>query len=517
MRLGPRLREASAQPAVALAEAAHPQARPLALRAHGGSGLPLALARRLRTALGAQALLNARGPQAPKILIDQPVRAVEYQLERLNSEELVLVERKPDDVRYRPVYFALLTRKGVAAQFRDESLSALTAMDKASKSRVLLDALAKVPIDDALTAEKLLSLLLGQPAATLRKERETFTQATDAASSPPLALRGAYGALMIGDGTPDEAWRIALAHQGHIVELLLSVRYLPGAAAAGGATDLRAQLFAHTAALLKTTDDPAVRTAALDALGWTRRDAATFEILAREVKPESEDGPRAAAIASLQLIPEAAWPPAAIEPLARSIVAVVAGTPPDRRTEPSALDAIQFGEQLAAKLPDETKRAVRRDLRALGVQVVRIQSIPEKLSFDLKWFVVEAGKAVQIVLFNPDAMPHNIVVGQPGSLEAIGTAGSAMPMPTDPEAKAFVPDSPAVLYSTKLLKEGETERLGFTAPKEPGEYVYVCTFPGHWVRMYGVMLVVEKLDTWDANPTVPIDPMTKQPFVSRQH
>ena len=91
-----------------------------------------------------------------------------------------------------------------------------------------------------------------------------------------------------------------------------------------------------------------------------------------------------------------------------------------------------------------------------------------------------------------------------------------MPMPTDPEAKAFVPDSPDVLFSTKLVKEGETERLGFTAPKKPGEYIFVCTFPGHWVRMYGVMLVVDNLDAWDAKPTTPIDPMTKQPFTSKQ-
>jgi azurin len=88
-------------------------------------------------------------------------------------------------------------------------------------------------------------------------------------------------------------------------------------------------------------------------------------------------------------------------------------------------------------------------------------------------------------------------------------------MPTDPDAKAFVPDLPAVLQATKLLREGETERLGFTAPSAPGEYIFVCTFPGHWVRMYGVMLVVESLDAFDAKPTVPTDPMTKQPFTSK--
>src|SRR5688572_23424949 len=39
----------------------------------------------------------------PRILIDQPLRAVEYQLGRLSDGELSRVERKDDDVRYRPV------------------------------------------------------------------------------------------------------------------------------------------------------------------------------------------------------------------------------------------------------------------------------------------------------------------------------------------------------------------------------------------------------------------------------
>jgi len=452
-------------------------------------------------------------PAAPRILLDQPLRAVEYQLGRLSDEELTLVERKVDDVRYRPVYFALLTRKGLAKQFRDEALMALTKMDKTSQSRVLLAALAKVPVEDALTTAKLLALLLGQPADTLRQQRDTFVQAIDA-SSEPLVVRGAYGALLIGDGKPDQAWQAALTHDGHLFELLRTVPHLPPASKTD---ELRAQLFAPIATLAREGKDAATRAEALGALGWTRRDAATFDLLAQEVIKGTNAEARAAAIRSLQAIPENLWPPAGIEPLARSIVAMVSETPPDRRTEPSVLDAMQFGENLAARLPDVLGRSVRRDLRALGVQVVRIQTVPEQLSFDLKWFAVEAGKPVQIVLFNPDAMPHNLIVSKPRSLQEVGTTGAAMPMPADPDAKAFVPDSPLVLNATRLLKEGETERLGFTAPKEPGEYVYVCTFPGHWVRMYGVMLVVEHLEAWEAKPTVPTDPMTSQPFSSRRN
>ena len=452
---------------------------------------------------------SAHSDQAPRILLDQPPRAVEYQLGRLTNEELTLVERKDTDIRYRPVYFALLTRKNLAAQFRDEALAALTKMDKAGASQVLLEALAKIPADDPLTADKLLGLLLGQPADTLRQQRDRFVQAIDG-SSGPAVLRGAYGALTIADGKPDQAWETALKHDGHLLELLRSVRHL-------GNADLRAALFTPIAALAGETKDAATRAEALAALGWTRRDGATFDLLAQAVVKDTDPESRAAAVRSLQLIPQASWPPGTIEPLARAIVARVKDTAPGLRTEPAAVDAIQLGEKLAAALPAEAGRSVRRDLRAMGVQIVRIVAVPEQMVFDLKWFAVEAGKPVQIVLENPDAMQHNLLVSQPGSLREIGTAATAMPLPADPEVKPYVPDSPLVLQATKLLSGGEMDRLTFTAPEKPGEYVYLCTFPGHWVRMYGVMLVVEKLDAWEAAPTVPTDPMTNKPFTSQRN
>jgi glucose/arabinose dehydrogenase/azurin len=460
-----------------------------------------------------QAMNTLKAFGGSSLTLDLPARALEYQLGRLSDEELVVADRKDDDPKYRPVYFALLTRKGVAPQFRDEAIAALVKIDKSTASRVLLEALAKVPADDPLAAGKLLGLLFSQPPATLRQQRDSFAQTIERAREP-LVVRGAYGALMIADAKPDAAWQMSLTRDGHLVELLRTVPSLPSTGATGS---LGAQLFPSIVGLLDQSKDPAIRRAAVSALGWTRRDAATFDRLAREHISAADDETRAAAIGSLQVIPEAVWPAGGIEPLARSILTAVGAVPANRRTEPAVLDAIQFGDRLAAKLPDPTGRSLRRDLRALGVQVVRIETIPEKLSFDLKWFAVEAGKPVQIVLVNPDAMPHNLIVGRPGSLQEIGTDGGAMPMPTDPTVKPFVPDSPLVLQATRLLQEGETDRLGFLAPRQPGEYVYVCTFPGHWIRMYGVMLVVEKLEEWEASPTVPIDPMTKQPFASQRH
>jgi azurin len=469
--------------------------------------------------------LLAAQENAPRILYETSPRAVEYQVGRLSNEALLRVERNDSDPKYRPVHLAILTRRAMARSVRAEALAALVKIDGTSPTRVLLGALARVPATEATESdtqnvEALLGMLLTQPPAALRQHREVLARAaTEAPASTPaeatggrsLVRRGAYGAMMIADGDPMPAWQAAAKLDGHLAELLRSVPHL------GKADDLRAKLVAPVTALLGETRDPATRAAAIGALASTRPDAATFDILARDILQSADAESRAAAVKAMQLLPQSAWTPAAIEPVARAIVAIVKETPVARRTTPSTLDAIQLGEKLGDALPPESRLAVRRDLRALGVQIVRIQAVPEQMLFDLNWFVVQAGKPVQILLTNPDAMPHNLVIGQPGSLEEIGKKGGVMSPPADPEAKAYVPDSPLVLQSTRLVNAGESARLNFTAPAKPGQYVYVCTFPGHWVRMYGVMLVVDNLEAWERKPTVPTDPTTNKPFGSQRH
>jgi len=457
----------------------------------------------------------AQDTQAPRILLDQPARAVEYQLSRLTDEQLARVERKPDDIKYRPVYVALLTRKGMSREVRDEALGALVKFDRTTPAQVLLEALGKLAADDALTAGKLLGMLFAQPADALRPHRELLIRTIDTASEP-FVLRGSYGALMVADGNADAAWQTAAKHDGHLVHLLRSVLELP---AAGTADALKADLAKRISALVTETSDASVRAGAIAALASIRRDAATFTLLAQHVVQPgagSDADARAAAIHGLQLIPENVWPVAAVEPLARAVVALIRQTAPDQRTEPAIVDAVQLAERLTAALPVEARVAARRELRGLSVQIVRVQTLPERMEYDLNWFAAEAGKPVQIVLFNPDAMPHNVVIGRPGSVREIGAAATGMAMPSDPDAKPFVPDSPLVLHATKLVNEGETTQVSFTAPTVPGEYVYLCTFPGHWVRMYGVMLVVENLEAWEARPTTPTDPMTNKPFASQR-
>lgn len=447
--------------------------------------------------------------QAPRtILFDVSPRAVEYQLARLSNHELSSLERNPADPKYRPVYIALLTRKGLGREHMEEALDALIKLDQKSRTRILLEGLEKVPAGDEEAAERLLRVLFGEPAAAIRSEREALAAAAQSAASP-FVRRGAYGGLVLADGSPADAWDAAAGRNGHLPDLLRGVPYLPEAARQGFA--------ARIDALLSSTPDPETRAAALPALAAARPDAATFRTLAGEVTRSPEPDVRAAAVRALDALPERPWPAADVESLVRALVAQVKDVPAGQRTAPATLEALQLGQRLAQQLAGEPRRALLRDLRGVGVQVVRIEAVPEEMLFDLRWFVVQAGTRVQIVLYNPDAMPHNLLIGKPGSLQEIGTTASAMPLPADPNVKPYVPDSPLVLQATRLLNWGETDRLTFMAPKEPGDYVYVCTFPGHWVRMYGVMLVVDDIEAWEANRRVPLDPMTGKPFQTQRH
>ena len=120
---------------------------------------------------------------------------------------------------------------------------------------------------------------------------------------------------------------------------------------------------------------------------------------------------------------------------------------------------------------------------------IQISALPDQLKFDVTRFTVNPGETVEIVLMNPDIMPHNLVITAPGKLEAVGALAEAMASRPDGFQKNFVPENPDVLYSTKLISQAALARIKITAPVSPGDYPYMCTFPGHWRVMNGVMEV----------------------------
>ncbi len=120
---------------------------------------------------------------------------------------------------------------------------------------------------------------------------------------------------------------------------------------------------------------------------------------------------------------------------------------------------------------------------------LRVQAVPNQMLFAPTELRVIAGQPVRLVFENPDLMAQNFVLVAPGADEAVGLLADRMAGESDGAAKSFVPASPQVLHFTPLVDPGKRAELAFTAPATPGRYPYLCTFPGHWRVMRGVLIV----------------------------
>ena len=121
------------------------------------------------------------------------------------------------------------------------------------------------------------------------------------------------------------------------------------------------------------------------------------------------------------------------------------------------------------------------------MQEIVIRPIGDTMAYETTEFTVKEGATVKIVMDNIatlDAMQHNVVILAPGAdAQAVGMAAVQAG-----EASDYIPDDANVLYYTPLAKPGEQTVVEFTAPA-PGEYTFICTFPGHFALMKGVMTV----------------------------
>ena len=116
--------------------------------------------------------------------------------------------------------------------------------------------------------------------------------------------------------------------------------------------------------------------------------------------------------------------------------------------------------------------------------------VKNQMQFDRDELVVPAGVQVEIRFQNTDFLQHNLLIISPGSLERIGEEADRMAQTPDGQEKQYIPETPDVLYASDLLDPGKSVVLRFTSPQEAGEYPFVCTFPGHWRTMNGILKVV---------------------------
>ena len=124
-------------------------------------------------------------------------------------------------------------------------------------------------------------------------------------------------------------------------------------------------------------------------------------------------------------------------------------------------------------------------------KVITLTVLKNVMKYDKELITAKAGTTIKIVLKNPDFMQHNLVIIKRGTLEKVGAAADRLAQEGDGAKLNYVPKIPEVLQATPLLDPNGSFTMIFKVPDVPGNYPYVCTFPGHWRIMSGILKVTK--------------------------
>ncbi len=238
--------------------------------------------------------------------------------------------------------------------------------------------------------------------------------------------------------------------------------------------------------------------AIVDSLSHVRsREKEAFEFLADCIVNGTEPE---VAVKGLLRLQTKAWNPARAPEMVRSILSRMSAIHEAQRENDFAARLYQAGQIATALLPESERAKTASQLSKLSVPVLSVGTRPHRMEYDRTMIAVEPGRRFAIVFENTDAMPHNLVLVQPGMLESIGMQAEAESTRPDALAKGFIPNSRDILAATKLIQPGESGRISLSAPTKPGVYPYVCTYPGHWRRMTGSLYVVPSVEDFLASP-----------------
>ncbi len=108
----------------------------------------------------------------------------------------------------------------------------------------------------------------------------------------------------------------------------------------------------------------------------------------------------------------------------------------------------------------------------------------DQLKFSTNEIHVKANEKVTLTLKNIGTMPkesmaHNFIL-LPDGTDLASFAKEALNAPD------HIPSDPNIIAHTKLLGPGESDTIEFTVPA--GTYTYICSFPGHYMSMTGVLI-----------------------------
>lgn len=203
---------------------------------------------------------------------------------------------------------------------------------------------------------------------------------------------------------------------------------------------------------------------------------------------------------SLSTIPVEAWPKEQLGNLAEAAVSYLASREPKDRNSDQAQLALKIAEGVRLRLDDAGRVRFEKRLSEVVVPLIALGTVRERMIYDRETVAVQAGRPVEFRLTNTDNMPHNFAVVLPGTMAEVGELAEATGRDQDAASRQFIPRSDKILVASKLVQPEQTDSIFFEVPKEPGIYPYVCTYPGHWRRMYGALYVVADLKAYEADP-----------------
>jgi putative heme-binding domain-containing protein len=209
---------------------------------------------------------------------------------------------------------------------------------------------------------------------------------------------------------------------------------------------------------------------------------------------------RSSAIRALRGLPVSSWPKSELRPMSDNLIGYLTEIPAEFRNGQVGMDAVALVTEISKRLKPNLAKAVIERLKNLDVRIIAIGTVPERMIYDKEIIAVQAGKPVEFRFSNSDNMPHNFAIVQPGSLQEIGELAEATARDADAMDRDYIPVSDKILVASRLLQPGQDQAISFMAPEKTGVYPYVCTYPGHWRRMYGALYVVEDLEAYNADP-----------------
>ncbi len=425
---------------------------------------------------GLQSVLKAKVlPKDPAALAEFIANTKDNDLNGLPDIEPVLIEK--------------LTRPKLRADVRLKAMDALVKLKGNDRPLEIINILKLLDAKEGSgsTADEIGKMMLTDKTGIITRHGLALKALAREAKTAQVK-RAAFAALVYAARGPDEIWKENAADGGQINYLVESIANLPASEA-----PLRAKFQPHLTALLADGKLSGGRLrAVLTALPLTGPEnaAANFKLVAQHLIEGKE---RSTAAKALIKFPKTSWDATHAKPITDSVLAYAATVKPADRSQPEYVEVIAAAKEMAA-LQGDAGKSVLDQIRAVSVDVFIVHTVHEQLRFDTTKIEVKAGKQFEVIFENDDGMPHNFVIVPPGKHMEIGNAAMTMtPDKLDKQGRAFLPASfeKQVLAATKLLEPGQKETLKLKAPGQPGEYEFVCTFPGHALIMWGTLSVTK--------------------------